>query len=77
MKYAYSVTVNGKKRFGGTTTAASMDEAARSAAKQCGLEIRQGKPTTRPMDGAVIKPADWMLDGKRAFLSVYAPAEAF
>lgn len=77
MTYAYAVTVNSKKRFGGTVHADSMDDAAQKAAAICKLTIQRSTPVTRPMDGQVIRPADWMLDGKRAFLYVYAPPESF
>lgn len=75
--YAYAVTVNCRKRIGGVVHADSMEDAVKRAAKSCKLTTRRHEPVIRPQDGAVIDRADWELDGKRAALYVYAPAERF
>ena len=75
--YAYFVTVACKKRYGGTVHAENMDDAARKAAKICKLTIKRHEPFVRPWDGDVIQQADWMLDGKRACLAVWASADYF
>ena len=75
--YAFAITVNSKKRIGGSIHATSMEDAVKRAAAIAKLELRQRPSVIRPVDGKIIKRADWFLDGKRAFLFVYAPAELF
>jgi hypothetical protein len=75
--YAYGVMVCGRKRYGGTVHADSMDDAAKRAATRCKLTIDKQEPSYRPCDGEIVKHAQWLLDGKKASLLVWAPPEYF
>ena len=77
-QYAYSVLVNSVKRLGGCVHAASMDDAVTKIKQNHPTLVTVHKPSvTRPCDGATVPVADWMLDGKRAHVCVFAPATRF
>lgn len=69
--YAYGVLVRGKKRFGGCIHAESMEEAVKAIAQVCKLKIKRTPQTYLPDD------FDWMLDGEKASVYVWAPPEYF
>ncbi len=68
--YAYGVFVAGRKRYGGTIRADTMDQAAIHAAKICKLKMRY-------YENNLLQDVDWTLDGKRASIYVWAPPEYF
>lgn len=73
-KYGYFVLVNGQKRYGGSITAGSMEDAAHTAALVCGLRIKKSPSVVRPCDGAIIPIAEWTLEGDPALVAVWADA---
>lgn len=75
--YAYGVTVGGQKRVGGTMSADSMEDAVRCIARSLKMTIKDKGSVIRPCDMAVIQQADWMFEGQRASLYVWAPPEYF
>lgn len=76
-KYAYAIKVGTRRRIGGVISATSMDDAVERIVALNGLTIRRYEPTVRPADGKKIESADWLLDGKKAFVQVSAPAERY
>lgn len=75
--YAYQVKVNGVRRMGGTMHADTMDEAVRRIMSRDGLTVARKAPVFRLCDGAMVPQAEWMFEGAKAEVCVWAPAAYF
>lgn len=75
--YAYGIMVGGVKRVGGTIHADSMEDAVRGLISREKLVIKRKRGVMRPCDGAMIPQAEWLFEGKHAYLLIWAPAEYF
>ena len=69
--FAYGILVGGRKRWGGTVTADTMEQAALAVARRCGLHREVSDPC--PCDGYV--DVRFTYDGKRASVCIWARPE--
>jgi len=69
--------VGGEKKIGGTISADSMEDAVRRIAKRDHLKILNKQSVLRSCDNALIPQAEWLFNGKKASIYVWAPPEYF
>lgn len=74
--YAYGIHVGGQKKCVGTIHANSMEEAIKGLIGK-ELNIDRKDSVYRPFDGATIPQAEWMWNGERAMVYIWAPPEYF
>lgn len=75
--YAYAVHVRGVKRFGGTITADSMEQAVVAVARRDTLTIEDKGSVHRACDGSDVPQAEWRFGNDKATMYVWAPPEYF
>lgn len=76
--YAYAIVDKlHKKLVGGTMHAESMDDALRAIVRCNKVTVRHLQTVIRPCDNAVIKCCEWIRNGEKVSIYVYASPEAF